>query len=186
MKQKRIMVDLETISSKSNASIVSIGAVYFDQDEVYLDKTFYCVVDSVGGVIKYGRHKDPNTMKWWAQQSPEAKAVLVDKSALDLKDALNAFSLFAGDTGSVMLNPEMWGNGADFDCVILGNSYEACKMHKPWSYANNRCFRTLKNEIKLKPGQFVPREGTHHNALDDAIYQAKVAQKLLANIRSAK
>jgi DNA polymerase III epsilon subunit-like protein len=38
------MIDLETFSTRSNAAIVSIGAVKFEDDQI-LDK-FYCTIDA--------------------------------------------------------------------------------------------------------------------------------------------
>lgn len=181
-RDKRIMLDLETLDSGSHAAIVSIGAVYFDLDDG-LGETFYCPVNGARAAAKYKRTVSDATLEWWSKQSDEAKKVLTDPNALDLKDALSAFKVFAGDMGTSMLNPEMWGNGSDFDCVVLGNSYEAVGIKKPWSYSNNRCFRTLKNIIKLGPGEGVNRAGTHHNALDDAVYQAEMALAFLRKIK---
>jgi hypothetical protein len=181
-RDKRISLDLETIDSGSHAAIVSIGAVYFDLDDG-LGATFYCPVNGAAAVEQYNRTYSDATLGWWAKQSEEAKKVLTDPHALDLKDALLAFKLFAGDHDTTMINPQMWGNGADFDCVILGNSYEAVGIKKPWSYSQNRCLRTMKNEVKLGPGEGPTRRGTHHNALDDAIYQAELAIALLRKIR---
>lgn len=168
---KRIMIDLETLSTKSNACILSIGACVFDND--YIGETFYQVVWTLGQNARYGRHVSEQTIEWWKQQSEEARAVFRDTSAVDLQQALLSFRQWVLEAGDKV---EMWGNGADFDCVILGNAYEAVGIEKPWSYAKNRCYRTLKNVVKLRPGHGLPeRQGTHHNALDDAIYQAQCA-----------
>lgn len=67
-------------------------------------------------------------------------------------------------------DPLIWGNGASFDNVILANAYRAASIQQPWAYWNDRCYRTLKKrylDIALR------RQGTHHNALDDAISQAE-------------
>jgi hypothetical protein len=61
--------------------------------------------------------------------------------------------------------------------VILANAYNACNMEAPWKFWGNRCFRTLKN---LKPHFIMTRPSnlTHHNALDDAVYQAMCVQAI--------
>jgi inhibitor of KinA sporulation pathway (predicted exonuclease) len=75
----------------------------------------------------------------------------------------------------------LWGNGSDFDNVLLAQAYAAAKMDYPIRYYNNRCFRTLKNlGLAVQEPQ---REGTFHNALDDAKHQAKWAGLILAELR---
>jgi hypothetical protein len=73
---------------------------------------------------------------------------------------------------------KIWGNGASFDNAILAELYRVAKHPSPWEYWNDRCYRTLKNLYK----QVVPppeRKGTHHNALDDAVFQAEHAVSIL-------
>jgi exodeoxyribonuclease VIII len=67
----------------------------------------------------------------------------------------------------------VWGNGSDFDNAIINNLAKSFGAPKPLNYKRNRCFRTLKALF----GQHIPEHatipmGTHHNALDDAMYQA--------------
>ena len=72
----------------------------------------------------------------------------------------------------------MWGNGAEFDNVILSQAYKNVEKEVPWQYYNNRCYRTVKN---LFPHIEMERVGAHHNALDDAKSQA---EHLLGIIRT--
>lgn len=69
-----------------------------------------------------------------------------------------------------------WGNGASFDCVILRNSYSLTGQPVPWQWWNDRDVRTiveLGKVIGFDPKRDMPFKGTRHNALDDAIHQAK-------------
>jgi hypothetical protein len=70
----------------------------------------------------------------------------------------------------------VWGNGASFDCVILGNAYRAVGDEPPWKYFNERCYRTAKAMLPAVPFE---RIGTHHHALDDAASQAQHLIKML-------
>ena len=81
-----------------------------------------------------------------------------------MPDALIEFSNWIPD-GAIV-----WGNGSDFDNVILKNAYRRVDMPTPWPKFNDRCFRTMKTIFKdvQKP----KREGIAHSALDDAIFQA--------------
>lgn len=165
------MLDLETLDTSPTAVIVSIGAVKFNKDGS-IGKSFYDVIDRSEQVAK-GRTINPQTLDWWFKQSEEARSVFKITPCTSVKLSLEAFSIYASETGEQV---NMWGNGADFDCVLLGSLYETFGLKKPWSYSNNRCFRTLKNICIAKDSHAMPqREGTHHNALDDAVYQAKCA-----------
>jgi len=174
---KRIMLDLETLDTGPHSVILSIGAVEFDAG-IVTDNKFYTAVDIDLQESKWERTTSLETTKWWQQQSHEARYVFHDPARLPLDRALLAFGAWMNGMAS-----EVWGNGSDFDNVILGNAYEACRLVRPWSYSNNRCYRTLKNlGIPLGRGEGTVRGGTHHNALDDALYQAHYAAAWLRRL----
>jgi exodeoxyribonuclease VIII len=178
----RIMMDLETLSTDNNALILSIGACQFDAGVPLVNnRTFYRAVRQDLQESKWGRSVSKATQLWWAGQSEAARFVFVDPTAVELDRALIDFTLWLN--GEVV---EMWGNGADFDNVILGSAYEATHLSRPWSYGRNRCFRTLKNlGIPLAPGEGAQRGGTHHNALDDALHQSIYAAAWLRRLNTA-
>jgi len=75
-------------------------------------------------------------------------------------------------------NVRVWGNGAAFDNVILASAYRQANITQPWLFWNDRCYRTVK---ALSPAVTMQRNGTHHNALDDAESQARHLIDMLAN-----
>ena len=165
-----VMVDLETLGRKAGCVIVSIGAVKFDPLTGFVDEanSFYRAI-TVESAMRFGLHVDPGTLKWWMQQSDAARAVFNDSEAVGIQQALVEFAEWVaedGDCGSV----KMWGNGASFDNSILSAAYEAVDILQPWNFWNDRCYRTIK---ALNPQAPFVREGTHHNAVDDAVSQAK-------------
>ncbi|RMG25955.1 MAG: 3'-5' exoribonuclease [Methanobacteriota archaeon] len=172
---KHCMLDLETLSVKPNAAIISIGAVQFDPFSIgAIGDTFYSPV-SVKSCVKAGLDISKSTVDWWEKQSNEAKIVLSEASkpdAPELYDVLLAFSKWYREHGFVAL----WGQGSDFDNVILRSAYDALGLSAPWKYTENRCYRTIRS---LAPDVAIEREGIYHNALDDAIYQAKCLQMIL-------
>jgi hypothetical protein len=167
---EHFMMDLETFGNGSNAMIVSIGACDFN-----MERKFYAVVDperSSGDI-------SPGTVKWWMQQSDDARAMFKAQGE-PLEQVLAKFTRFLNDSAVVMDKRKVWGNGATFDNVILSNAYDRHNMARPWMFWNDRCYRTLKG---LYPGEELPkREGTHHNALDDALYQTLCARKMLGAV----
>lgn len=184
---KRVMIDLETLDVSPTAVVSALGAVEFDLTGPLA--RFYKVLE-LGDQQAHGRTMRPQTVCWWMGQSAEAREIYTSPT-MPKWHPKHALGAFAGWIDEVChYDPdeqvEVWGNGSDFDNVILGSLYEAYDVKRPWSYSNNRCYRTLKNlGIKLAPGQGVERVGTHHNALDDAIYQAHYAAAYLRHLGGA-
>src|SRR5271165_1634722 len=154
------MVDLEAMSTESNASIISIGAVRFylnvKQESFTEDQLFYTAV-SLQSSQEAGLHIKADTVMWWLGQEPEARNAF--KNPVSLASALNAFSRFVPE------NAYIFGNGAAYDNVVLHNAYKAIGLGYPVSYKYDVCYRTLRKLTDAPPPPF---EGTKHNALDDA------------------
>ncbi|MFA7978718.1 3'-5' exoribonuclease domain-containing protein [Escherichia coli] len=177
-----LMIDLETMGKNPDAPIISIGAIFFDPQTGDMGPEFSKTIDldTAGGVI------DRDTIKWWLKQSREAQsALLTDEIPLD--DALLQLREFI-DENSGEFFVQVWGNGANFDNVILRRSYERQGIPYPWRYCNDRDVRTiveLGKAIDFDARTAIPFEGERHNALDDARHQAKyvsdIWQKLIPN-----
>ncbi|MED0069944.1 3'-5' exoribonuclease [Escherichia coli] len=177
-----LSVDLETMGKNPDAPIISIGAIFFDPQTGDMGPEFSKTIDidTAGGVI------DRDTIKWWLKQSREAQsAIMTDEIPLD--DALLQLREFI-DENSGEFFVRVWGNGANFDNVILRRSYERQGIPCPWRWSNDRDVRTiveLGKAIDFDARTAIPFEGVRHNALDDARYQAKyvsaIWQKLIPN-----
>lgn len=182
MHYKNLMVDIETLSTKPNALILSIGAVFFCTETGELGPEFYTKIDpesaqAYGGVI------DASTVIWWLSKSENARKEITDKTStkFSLPEALWLFNDYIS-TNSISSELQVWGNGSDFDNVILASAYSSIEQTTPWEFYNNRCYRTLKN---LYPSIKMDRSGTHHNALDDAISQAQHALRILSDFTAS-
>ena len=163
-KIEHVMLDLETLSTDSNGAIVAIGAVKFDENGSYDD--FYTVIDLKSAML-HDAVVDADTITWWMGQKDAARNALFSKDVGKQQNyqALCEFALFLDAGTGPNKAIRMWGNGSDFDCVMLANTFKREKFLVPWEWYNNRCYRTMKNiykDVKMK------RVGTHHNALDDA------------------
>lgn len=163
-----VMVDLETLGTASNSVIVALGAARFDANGV-LD-TFYRRI-SAQSCVDVGLQLDVSTVEWWMKQSAEARAVF-EQPGLQLATVLYDFQVWYAQGAC------LWGNGATFDNVLLANAYKACKVKAPWPYWGDRCYRTVKALHPLVKAD--PFEGVQHNALDDAVHQAKHVIKIAA------
>ena len=172
-KQIHIMVDLETLSTRAHATILSIGAVKFNIQDGILD-TFYTNIDAKS-CKDFGLHVSKSTVEFWAKQKPEAlKALMVDPKPLDF--ALDEFIKWIG-SDEIMI----WGNGASFDVTILEEAMSAVGIKKyPWMHWNIMCFRTVMNLIGIRNSDIRKSENDlHHHALDDAISQTNTLLKVL-------
>ena len=171
-----VMVDLETMGKKHNAPIVAIGAVVFDPATGSIGESFYKVV-CLESSVNWGAVIDPSTVIWWLKQSSEARSAIVNDDAIPLQDALLQFREFVSDNvAGGSKKAQVWGNGASFDNSILRSSYDCIAEDYPWEYWNDRDVRTmveLGHAINYEPQKAIPFEGERHNALADAIHQAR-------------
>ncbi|EHC4505900.1 3'-5' exoribonuclease [Escherichia coli] len=177
-----LMIDLETMGKNPDAPINALVGKFFDPATGEMGPEFSKTIDleTAGGVI------DRDTIKWWLKQSREAQsAILTDEIPLD--DALLQLREFI-DENSGEFFVQVWGNGANFDNVILRRSYERQEIPCPWRYTNDRDVRTivaLGLVMDFDARSVITFEGERHNALHDARYQAKyvsaIWQKLFPN-----
>ncbi|HFS2387723.1 TPA: 3'-5' exoribonuclease [Escherichia coli] len=175
-----LMIDLETMGKNPDAPINALAGKFFDPATGEMGPEFSKTIDleTSGGVI------DRDTIKWWLKQSREAQsAILTDEIPLD--DALLQLREFI-DENSGEFFVQVWGNGANFDNVILRRSYERQGIPCPWRYTNDRDVRTmvaLGLVMDFDARSVITFEGERHNALHDARYQAKyvsaIWQKLI-------
>ncbi|EOK2060121.1 3'-5' exoribonuclease [Escherichia coli] len=177
-----LMIDLETMGKNPDAPINALAGKFFDPATGEMGPEFSKTIDleTAGGVI------DRDTIKWWLKQSREAQsAILTDEIPLD--DALLQLREFI-DENSGEFFVQVWGNGANFNNVILRRSYERQEIPCPWRYTNDRDVRTivaLGLVMDFDARSVITFEGERHNALHDARYQAKyvsaIWQKLFPN-----
>jgi len=173
MKTDSVMVDLETLGTVANATIMSIGAVKFDLNSEYIDdRGFYASV-SIDSNLQAGRTISEDTILWWMQQSTTAQAVFHEpKQTLDV--ALDSLAIWFGQDRLTM-----WSNGADFDLPMLAHAYAGYGWETPWKFFDSRCVRTYRS---LPAAAGLPKLVNDHNALRDAVNQARLVQQIQAKM----
>lgn len=174
------MIDLETLDTVPGGVILSIGAVCFNVDGLLPNSVFYTVLNT-DSCTKVGLYTSVQTLDWWANQSEEARKVLIDARFSSSSDQL-LFGLGKFSGYLDRFNPAgIWGNGSDFDNAFLSVAYSKAGLPPPWAHRKNRCFRTLKSLVGsnvVKPDE----NGVHHNALDDSKYQAHYAVSMFQKL----
>ncbi len=175
MRYKNLMVDLETLGTKPGCVVLSIGAAVFHQGGV--GNVFYEEIDMLDS-IDFGLDVSPQTMQWWEKQDASASGLLsrCRDGGIPVITALHKLNQFIGENCAEGFR--IWGNGASFDEPVLSAVYQACSCETPWKYWQSACYRTLKDLVKSRLPE--PRfSGVKHNALDDAVHQAKHAVNAL-------
>ena len=167
-----IMIDLETLSTRPDATILTFGACKFSPYKQHdiTDGIYFRI--SVDEQIGLGRHVDNNTVEWWGRQADDVREeALGDGDRISLaqfSQVLNRFIVGADN---------IWAQGPVFDIVILENLYRQLGLPCPWQFWQIRDSRTLLSthgdpRDKNKTGL--------HNALEDAVSQAQAVQTVFA------
>ncbi len=163
------MIDIESLGTTPGSAILSIGVVMFGP--AGLGETFHAPV-LLQSCTAVGLTIDPNTIAWWMQQSDTARAAAFRDDAEALAVVLYRFSTWFTEVHA----ERPWCHGATFDVPVLEAAYKACGIVPPWKFWNVRDTRTLYELAGVKVDR---NEGTHHNALDDALAQAGAAAKAM-------
>lgn len=171
-----VMLDLETLGNAPGCAIVSIGAVVFGGGAIYSEFVQHIQLEDC---VRRGLEMDASTVLWWLKQDEVARKALMDGQAqgLPLEHALDVFNTWLGQQCTIEWDKlRIWGKGPSFDCAILAAAYRKIGRRIPWKYSNERCLRTV---IAMHPEVPEPeREGVQHDALDDAIHQARWLMKM--------
>ena len=138
---KDVMLDIETLSTRNDALVLSIGAVKFDcigKDGPWFGDQFF-VVPSLIEQIMIGRHVDQKTQEFWQKQPLAASSHWNGPGVVPFKtyEALRDLSEFIKDA------PRVWANGIVFDIGILTSLYQSQNMAVPWKYNAVRDARTF-------------------------------------------
>lgn len=156
------MVDCETLDIGERPVLLSIGAVVFNDQQI---QDYFEYFINKETAISEGFTVSQSTLDWWDQQDPDARAYAFNGEG-DIQEALKALIQF------YELNEctEIWSKGSLADIRWINNALDYFGIERPWKYYKEFCFRTL---LKSAPKFDMPFVGMPHNALDDAIHQAK-------------
>jgi hypothetical protein len=165
------MIDLETLSTRPNAVILSVGAVKFNphSDYIDMDEGLDLRLD-VDQQISMGRDLQEETIQWWEKQNKDVQEMVFDiNDRISINNFIKKLNKFLVGVDSI------WAQGPAFDIVILENLYRQLESPTPWQFWQIRDSRTL----FAVHGD--PREKNRvgvHNALKDCYYQAIGVQQI--------
>jgi len=174
-----LMVDIETLGTKSNSVITQIGAVFFDR---YTGKTGeeLSINIQIQDCLDKGLQVDAGAIKFWLGQT--GRSFL--KEPVALQTALDSLRKHYKLHKDVLV----WAH-ATFDFPILANAYEVIKQGFAFLYKNLRDIRTLVDLAKLDYKKFKEdgaKDPKTHNALSDCLYQVKYCVEAFNKLRKER
>ena len=165
------MLDIETLGTRPQSVVLTIGAVKFDPwaVDVDTDNGLYSRID-VDEQIEMGRHIHQDVIDWWGKQAEDVREeALGDHDRTNLNDMLDQINRFVVGADNI------WCQGPAFDIVILENLYRQLERPTPWQFWQIRDSRTLFG-VHGDPRDKGAKGA--HNALIDCFYQAQAVQQV--------
>ncbi|WP_285005585.1 3'-5' exonuclease [Lactococcus formosensis] len=177
-----IIVDLETLGTDVDSTVIQIAAAEFDitTGELVGQPFNECVDLHYVAEIK----ASGNTLKFWLGWSENQKVIrnIVEKgetannSESDLWDSFYSWLI---SKSNKTMNLKLWGNGISFDNMIIKNHLGNERYNQVVKFWNERDARTLVDmycrKAKISDRDFknsVPNENKH-DAMADIIWEAK-------------
>jgi hypothetical protein len=181
-------MDIETLSTKGNAVVLSIGICFFDDEKM---QTFEEIVATGTEIffdtskqVEMGRDTSPSTLRWWEEQGDEARRVLHAEDTISPRDFYKVYSEHLRGQGLhenwITKHGRWFTRGPHFDIAIMDSLFDDHNVSPPWKFYQVRDIRTwlechgLPDNLKLvKPEGMVA-----HNALHDAAFDAWMLQQV--------
>lgn len=173
------MLDLETVNTTPDAAIVSIGCIRFNILTGTPMERFESAV-GLKSCLDIGLTVSADTFYWWlSPDMPQAARDAVRTNPVSIDEATDRFSNWIYEFKTDLRRARLWGNGSGFDNVILRNAYRKLGKPFPFGYGRDRDVRTMVEVALLINQNFSrgERTGTHHNAIDDALYQIEYVSR---------
>lgn len=162
-------IDLETIDTRPQSTVLSLGAVKFDPHSAIDPHSEMYFKINIDEQDRLGRTASDATIEWWSKQDPKIMEEAFDQTdAISVEEALAQISKFAVGVDT------FWGQGYGFDYTILEDMYRSVGKPIPWNFWQIRDSRTLFGICNEDPRKKIQND--LHNALADAYYQSKAIQ----------
>lgn len=163
-----VMVDLETLSTKPNATILTFAAMKFDphndarsasKEKIFNSQySFYRRIDPES-CTNLGGHIDEGTLEWWSKQDDAVKQeAFAEDDRHDIRDVLVDFHHWYKGSEAV------WSNGSIFDVMILEYYNSQLSRGNPWKFWEIKDCRTIYGLCDAELPDL--KEDAHHALMD--------------------
>lgn len=173
-----IMLDLESLGTRPDCVILTLGAVKFDPYTVDgFGEGLYFRID-VDEQTALGRAVQDDTLEWWMRQAEDVREeALGEQGRIGLEEMYRKLNKFCVGVENI------WAQGPVFDIAILENLYRQCGWPTPWQFWQIRDSRTLFG-VHGDPRE--KNKAGLHNALEDCISQAQGVQEIYRSLKLEK
>ncbi len=167
------MVDIETLGTKPNSVVLTVGGCKFDPFSLADPYDYFIMRLDVDEQTAQGRFVDDRTLAWWGRQAPE-----IQEEAFSLENRID-IKTFCTTFNKWLVGVDIkWAQGPRFDYGILESLFDDFDHHINWAYWQEADSRTIFNLMPGDPRKDAQGNQTgHHDALADAIVQAIAVQK---------
>jgi hypothetical protein len=165
-----VCLDIETLGTKADTVILTLGAVKFDPYSRQDPHTPLYVKLDVDEQVAAGRTIDEGTLVWWELQPKEVfEDAMSDEDRISCKE-------FTKQLNRYLVGAErIWTQGPTFDIILLEHLYRSLEIPVPWMYYSIRDTRTI---MDMGDASAKKNNATAHNALADAYSQAVMVQQI--------
>lgn len=185
-----LMLDIETLGTKTNGIIISLALIPFDPVMRVLaskENSLFLHIDA-DDAAKNGGTFEMRTIGWWTEQSPEAVTRMREGQAngpLKEADACRAIRNYLYRHLKIdARDVRIWGNGARFDVGLVDQMFDRAGVPSPIKYNSDMCYRTIYRMGKayaqrfghpsggrLKWSEVMPVGAVQHDPYDDSVFQ---------------
>lgn len=181
-------LDIETIGCESNAVVLSIALVYFDEKEKNTweslnENAIFVKLSAKEQIENYNRTIDKSTIEWWKKQSDLARdfSFTPKKSDLTAKQGIDILKQYIKEQSKTPEKELIWVRGSldqmavDSLCNIMGEE----RLFPYWNYRDVRtfiCFNTdtgakgyAQIDEDLYPGTWNREVVIKHNPVHDIV-----------------
>ena len=161
-----VMVDLETLSTKPNAVILTFAAMKFNpcndarketKERIFKSKhSFYRRIDLESCAV-LGQAIDDHTIDWWAEQDDIIREeAFAEDDRHSIETVLTDFHKWCFGAKA------FWSNGSIFDIMIIEDYNRKLSRGNPWKFWEIRDCRT----IYALADPEMPEASKHHALMD--------------------
>lgn len=177
-----VMVDIETLGTNSDSTIIQISAIAFD----ILTGENLRIFNKIADIAKNSYlNVTGSTLKWWLNTNKELLTELVNSGEGSSEDLLYSFHEWLKGLSDDTKDIYLWGNGILFDNKMIQTQFEDECLDYPIFYKNDRDVRTIVDLAGAKLGiteqelkdKLKDESLVEHNAFDDVKYQIKLVSE---------
>lgn len=146
-------LDIETTGTESDAAVLSVALVYFDETKQYtfeqlIDNSCFVKFNLKEQIKNYKRTVEKETLDWWKKQCKIAQEISLMPSDNDVtvKEGIKILRQYAKDN-SVNEKELIWTRGS-LDQIVLDSLFRSAGEEHLFKYSHYRDMRTAIDLLK--------------------------------------